>query len=115
MNIEDYKPGMIVYGKVSGIKPYGAFLEFENGVTGLIHISEISSRFVSNISYFLNLDEFVTCKVIDVDRKNKQLRLSYKVLRENNRKTTNKLKYGHMPENKIGFNSLKEKMPEWLS
>ena len=34
--IDDYKVGMTVYGKITGIKPYGAFVKFDDGVSGLI-------------------------------------------------------------------------------
>ena len=58
-NIDEYKVGMTVYGRVTGIKPYGAFIKFDDGVTGLIHISEISNGFVKNIDSFMNVDEYV--------------------------------------------------------
>ena len=40
-------------GTITGIQPYGAFVELESGVTGLIHISEIRSGYVSNIQDIL--------------------------------------------------------------
>ena len=48
--IDDYKVGMTVYGKITGIKPYGAFVKFDDNVSGLIHISEISHGFVKDIN-----------------------------------------------------------------
>lgn len=113
-DINDYKIGMTVYGKVSGIRPYGAFVKFEDGVTGLIHISEISNGFVRNIDHFVNLDEYVMTKVIDIDDVHKQLRLSFKALTRNTRRYPNKVKYEGLPENKIGFKSIEESLPEWV-
>ena len=49
-SINQYKVGMTVYGKITGIKPYGAFVSFDDGVSGLIHISELSNGFVRNVS-----------------------------------------------------------------
>ena len=74
--INDYKVGMTVYGKITGIKPYGAFVKFDDGVTGLIHISEISNGFVRNIDNFVQVDEYVMVKVIDIDRE----RYAYQLL-----------------------------------
>lgn len=105
---------MTVYGKISGIRPFGAFVKFDDGVTGLIHISEISNGFVRNIDHFVNIDEYVMTKVIDIDREHKQLRLSFKALSRNTRRYGNKVKFQGMPDNEKGFKSLQEKLPEWV-
>lgn len=110
--IEEYKPGMIVYGKISGIKPYGAFVSFEDGVSGLVHISEISSSYVRNIDQYFKINSYIMTKVIDVDLENKQLRLSYKAL--HNKRKTPDIKFVGMPKNILGFSSIAKKMPEWL-
>ena len=113
-DINDYKVGMTVYGKVSGIKPYGAFVKFDDGVTGLIHISELSNGFVKSIDNIVNVDEYVMCKVIDIDRDHKQLRLSFKALSQNTRKYIKRVKFLGMPENNRGFGTIRDKMPSWL-
>ena len=113
-DISNYKVGMTVYGKITGIKPYGAFVKFDDGVTGLIHISEISNGFVKSIDRFMNIDDYVLCKVIDVDSEHSQLRLSFKALEENLRRYTKRVKYLGMPENNKGFKTLKDKMPKWI-
>lgn len=112
--IDDYKVGMTVYGKITGIKPYGAFVKFDDGVTGLIHISEISNGFVRKIDNFVNIDDFVMVKIIDIDREHKQLRLSFKALSQNTRRYVKKVKFLGMPESKKGFSSLEEALPEWM-
>lgn len=114
-NINDYKPGMIVYGRVSGIKPYGAFVKFDDGVTGLIHISEISNGFVKNIDNFIKLDSYILSKVIDVDNVSKQLRLSYKALNNNNKRKTYKAYHVPMPEEEKGFKTIQENMDKWIN
>lgn len=113
-SIDDYTVGMTVYGEISGIKPYGAFVKFEDDVTGLIHISEISNGFVKKIDNYINVGEHVMAKVIDVDRKHKQLRLSFKALPGNTRKYIKRVKFEGMPESLKGFGTIRDKMPKWV-
>ena len=103
--------GDIVEGKITGIKPYGAFISFDHGHIGLIHISEISDRFVKDISDYVTKDEVVVVKIIDYDSLNNQYHLSLKALQKN-RKT--KFKYQPKPELTIGFKTLKDKLPVWI-
>jgi len=113
-SIDDYKLGMTVYGKITGIKPYGAFVKFDDGITGLIHISEVSNGFVKNIDSFMNVDDYVMVKIIDIDKEHKQLRLSYKALSQNTRRYTKRVKFLGVPENKLGFGTIKDMMPKWV-
>ena len=59
--------GNKVEGKVTGITDFGAFVELPGGDTGLIHISEVADTYVKDISNYLQEDEKVTVKVINVD------------------------------------------------
>ena len=113
-SINDYKVGMTVYGKVTGIKPYGAFVKFDDDVTGLIHISEISNGFVRKIDNYVQVDEYVMVRVIDIDRQHKQLRLSFKALSQNTRRYTKRVRFMGMPESIKGFGTIKDKMPQWV-
>lgn len=113
-DIKDYKVGMTVYGKITGIKPYGAFVKFDDGVTGLIHISEISNGFVKSIDKFMNIDDYVLCKIIDVDDEHKQLRLSFKALEDNTRRYTKRVKFLGMPDSIMGFGTIRDNMHKWL-
>ena len=113
-SIDDYKVGMTVYGKITGIKPYGAFVRFDDGVTGLIHISEISNGFVRNIGNFVQVDEYVMVKVIDIDKQHRQLRLSFKALSQNTRRYTKKVKFQGMPDSIKGFGTIRDMMPSWI-
>ncbi|MCR4634208.1 MAG: S1 RNA-binding domain-containing protein [Erysipelotrichaceae bacterium] len=113
-SIKDYKVGMTVYGKITGIKPYGAFVKFDDGVTGLIHISEISNGFVRNIDNFVQVDEYVMVKVIDIDYEHKQLRLSFKALSQNTRRYTKRVRFQGMPESIRGFGTIRDHMDEWI-
>lgn len=112
--IDNYKVGMTVYGRITGIKPYGAFVGFEDDVTGLIHISELSNGFVRDIASFVKIDEYYMLKVIDIDKEHKQLRLSFKALKQNTRKYPKRVRFEGMPNNEIGFGSINDAMPNWI-
>lgn len=111
--IEDYKIGMIVYGRISGIKPYGAFVSFDGNVSGLIHISELSNGYVKDVNKFVRINDHVMLKVIDIDYEHSQLRLSFKAMSQNKRKYLKKVKAVSMPDKKIGFSSIEKMMPIW--
>ncbi len=59
--------GSILGGKVTGIVAFGAFVELENGGTGLVHISEVASEFVDDVNKFLKVGQEVKVKVVSVD------------------------------------------------
>ena len=103
-----YKIGDIVNGKVTGIEKYGVFLLMEDGYTGLIHISEISEKFVRNVFDYVQLDEVISSKVIEVDDSNKRLKLTIKNFdyRIEDKKNL---------EDNNGFSLLKEKLPGWIA
>ena len=56
--------GDIVEGKVTGIKPFGAFVSLPEGKTGLVHISEVSYEFVQDLSAVLEDGQTVSVKVL---------------------------------------------------
>lgn len=58
--------GDIVEGKVTGIKPFGAFVSLPEGKTGLVHISEVSYEFVQDLSAVLEDGQTVKVKVISI-------------------------------------------------
>ncbi len=60
--------GAIVEGKVTGIAAFGAFVELEDGKTGLVHISEIASKYVSDIHQHLQEGQTVRVKVIGAEK-----------------------------------------------
>lgn len=73
--------GAKLQGKVTGITHFGAFVELEKGVTGLVHISEIDDDYVRDVNDHLKLQDIVTVKVIHVDKDGK-IGLSIKKARE---------------------------------
>lgn len=63
--------GSKVEGKVTGITHFGAFVELPDGVTGLVHISEVDDEYVKDINQFLKVNDSVMVKVINVDKDGK--------------------------------------------
>ena len=101
------KKGEIVYGIITNIIGYGAFVTV-NEYTGLIHISEFSDNYVRNINDFVEVGEKVKLKIVEVDEARKRLKLSYKSL--------NKIRgvKGEVPKFTIGFKSLRDRMPQFI-
>ncbi len=75
--------GNILEGKVSGITKFGAFIDFENGQTGMVHISEVASDYVEKISDYLKIGQTVKVKVMSISDDGK-VSLSIKKAAENN-------------------------------
>ena len=62
----DVTPGTIVTGKVVRLQDFGAFVEVNPDVTGLVHISEVHKDFVDNIHAYLTEGQEVTVKVVAI-------------------------------------------------
>ena len=75
---EKYEVGQIVTGKVVQIKEYGAFVELEPGLDGLVHISEVAHKRVNDIAEELQLGQEVEAKILDIDTERKRISLSIK-------------------------------------
>jgi small subunit ribosomal protein S1 len=73
-----FQPGMVVPGKVVRIAEFGAFVELEPGVEGLIHISELSGRRVSRPTEVVHEGDQVDVKVLEVDPERQRIALSLK-------------------------------------
>ena len=78
---EKYPVGAVVKGKVVNISDYGAFVELEKGVEGLIHISEMSwTQHIKHPSKILAVGEIVEAKILNVDEEDKKISLGLKQL-----------------------------------
>src|SRR5262252_5694495 len=79
-----YPPGTVVRGKVVSLKDYGAFIELEEGIEGLVHISEMSwTRRVKHPSKMVAVGDMVEAVVLDVDVKQNRISLGMKQLEPN--------------------------------
>ncbi len=73
---EKYPVGSTIKGKVVNIMPYGAFVEIEEGVEGLIHVSEMSwTKRISRASEVVSLGEEVEAVVLEINKENKKISL----------------------------------------
>ncbi|MEZ4404942.1 MAG: 30S ribosomal protein S1 [Polyangiales bacterium] len=78
---EAYPQGKKIKGKVVSITDYGAFIELEPGIEGLVHVSEMSwTRRVKHPKNILNTGDEIECQVLEVDAKAKRISLSIKEL-----------------------------------
>lgn len=73
-----YGAGSTITGKVTNITDFGIFVEIEDGIEGLVHISELSHKRVKSASELFSVGDTVTATVKNVDVKNKKIRLSIK-------------------------------------
>ena len=81
---QKYQPGTRVRGKVVSLIDYGAFVELEPGVEGLIHVSEMSwTKKIKHPSQVINVGDEVEAVVLDVDQEQKRISLGLKQIEEN--------------------------------
>lgn len=111
-----YSIDEIVVGEVTGIQPYGAFVKLDSGESGLIHISEISSLFVKNITDYVKIGQEIKVKIIEVLPEKNMYKLSYKQSgerrRQNVRKLSNNKKRIYIKDH--DFHALEENLHIWI-
>ena len=76
--IEDVKPGMKLSGIVTNLTGFGVFVDIGVHQDGLVHISEVSNRFVKNPAEVVKVHQKVTVTVLDVDLERRRISLSMK-------------------------------------
>lgn len=108
-------PGQIITGQITGIQPYGAFVQVDEKTTGLIHISELSEGFVKDIESVVKVGDQVQLKVLDIDPKTNHLKLSLKALKSTSRKSRPRSRLILKPKDKLGFTPIKEALPQWIA
>lgn len=80
MGIEDLKPGMELSGTVRNVIDFGAFVDIGVHQDGLVHISQLSDRFIKHPTQAVRVGQVVRVRVLDVDLKKKRISLSMKGL-----------------------------------
>ena len=80
LKFEDLKEGMILTGTVRNVIDFGAFVDIGVKHDGLVHISELSDKFVKNPSDFVSIGDIVKVKVIGIDNERQKVKLSMKGL-----------------------------------
>ena|SRR5690554_8172620 len=93
--------------KITGVQPYGVFVEY-GAYQGLVHISEVSDRYVKDIDKLFKVGEKIYVTILDIDEENKKLQLSYKAAQMIHPRVNKQV------DIKIGFRSLEKKLDEWI-
>jgi uncharacterized protein len=81
-SIEDVHAGMVVPGIVTNLTRFGAFVDIGVKQDGLVHVSEVSHKFITDPSEVLKLNDKVMVKVTEVDMPRKRIALSIKQTQE---------------------------------
>ena len=79
LKFEDLSIGMILTGTIRNVTDFGAFVDIDVKHDGLVHISEMSDKFVKNPSEIVSVGDVVKAKVIDIDKERQKVKLSMKV------------------------------------
>jgi uncharacterized protein len=78
--LSDVQPGMVLEGVVTNVTKFGAFIDIGVHQDGLVHVSEISNRFIKDPAEVLKAGQIVKVKILTVDAKTKRIGLSIKAL-----------------------------------
>ena len=79
----DYPPGAIVKGVVRNLTNYGAFIEIDDGIDGLLHVTDMSwTRKVTHPSEMVDKGQEIECKVLSVDQQRRRIALGLKQMAE---------------------------------
>ena len=106
-----YRSGNIIKATVNGIENYGIFVSCDDYYSGLIHISEISDKYVSDINEYVNVGDLISVKILEVDEEAGQLKLSIKNI---DYKSVNNFKRKKIKETSLGFSTLAYHLPFWI-
>jgi predicted RNA-binding protein with RPS1 domain len=97
--------GDVVECQITGIANYGIFVKIGNDINGLIHISEICSRYINDLNTRYHVNQFIKARIIEIDYEKKQVRLSLNKL---------KIRKNSLVEQGHGFEPLKENLNLWI-
>ncbi|SFP52084.1 S1 domain-containing post-transcriptional regulator GSP13 [Salibacterium halotolerans] len=123
MSVEQYEVGSIVEGKVTGIKPFGAFVALDENKQGLVHISEVAHGYVKDINDELSVGDEVKVKIKSVDADSGKISLSIRDTQEAPEREDKKPNNSGGPkggsnkggqQKNQGFNTLEDKLKDWL-
>ena len=78
----EHPVGSVITGRITSLTDFGAFVEIREGVEGMIHISEVSSNKIENLSSVLSVGQEVEAMVLRLSPENKKIGLSIKALEE---------------------------------
>lgn len=106
-----YRRGNIIKATVNGIENYGIFVSCDDYYSGLIHISEVSDKYVKDINDYVKVGDIISVKILNVDEELGQLKLSIKNINYKNVRDCKKKK---IKETSLGFSTLAYNLPFWI-
>lgn len=110
--MEKIKIGDILEGTVIKVYPRYAILLFDEGVTGLLHISEVSNHYIHSFTDYVKTGNIYKVKVISYDEKGPSMRVSLKALSSSQRRDS--IARYKVKEENISCDVLKEHLSEWI-
>lgn len=110
--INDITPGAVVTGRVTRIMDFGAFVEIQPGVEGLIHISELSHDRVNRVSQVVTVDQVVSAQVLDVEPSTRRISLSLKATKAQQEEEMGRADDPSMAKLRARFGSLFDSGPQ---
>ena len=65
--MSNIKVGKIVEGQITGVTKYGAFVSLEDNYVGMIHISEVSNKYIEDLNTIFKIGDLIKVKVLSID------------------------------------------------
>ena len=98
--------GNIVKGQITGVTSYGVFVSLEDDYSGLVHISEVSDKFVKDLPMLFNIGDIINVKILEIDEVKLSIKkIDYKVEESLSR----------IPETGSGFGLLEKNLGKWTA
>ena len=82
--MSNIKVGKIVEGQITGVTKYGVFVSLEDNYVGMIHISEVSNKYIEDLNTLFKIGDLIKVKVLSIDEDKLQVKLSIKKIGNKN-------------------------------
>ena len=102
--------GNIVKGQITGVTPYGIFVSLEDDYSGLVHISEVSDKFVKDLPTLFNIGDIINIKILEIDEDKREVKLSIKKIDYKVEESLSRI-----PETGSGFGLLEKNLGKWTA
>lgn len=102
--------GNIVKGQITGVTPYGVFVSLEDDYSGLVHISEVSDKFVKDLPILFNIGDIINVKILEIDEDKREVKLSIKKIDYKVEESLSRI-----PETGSGFGLLEKNLGKWTA
>lgn len=102
--------GNIVKGQITGVTPYGVFVSLEDDYSGLVHISEVSDKFVKDLPMLFNIGDIINVKILEIDEDKREVKLSIKKIDYKVEESLSRI-----PETGSGFGLLEKNLKKWTA